>query len=211
VTAPNFLDGTQLCASPTVDKEDWFPGRGEDGIAATVRAKTVCARCPLREPCLAYALPYASLQGIWGGSTVNERAEMRKRQGTESQPLLPPGFGPRQLRPEAEAPRGRPAVRNGPGLLGASPPEGNDVHHMPGGAGCRTSSASRRKEDGIVTDPKPSSLSVREVSDQLGVSRMTIYRLIDSGDLTAYRIGRSIRVWPADVNRYLRGARIWQP
>jgi excisionase family DNA binding protein len=62
-----------------------------------------------------------------------------------------------------------------------------------------------------VTAPQPNSLSVREVSDQLGVSRMTIYRLIDSGDLTAYRIGRSIRVWPADVNRYLRGARIWQP
>jgi WhiB family redox-sensing transcriptional regulator len=111
VTAPNFLDGRQLCASPTVDKEDWFPGRGEDGIAATVRAKAVCARCPLREPCLAYALPYGALQGIWGNTTVSERAEMRKRRGTESQPLLPPGsvrvnYGPKPKPREEDPPCG---------------------------------------------------------------------------------------------------------
>jgi excisionase family DNA binding protein len=49
-------------------------------------------------------------------------------------------------------------------------------------------------------------LSVQQVAEHLGVSNMTIYRVIDDGDLLAYRIGRSLRIDAADVERYLRGA-----
>jgi len=41
--------------------------------------KAVCASCPVREPCLAYALANKSLMGCWGGTTEAERRELRRR------------------------------------------------------------------------------------------------------------------------------------
>jgi excisionase family DNA binding protein len=37
-------------------------------------------------------------------------------------------------------------------------------------------------------------LTVAEVADMMRVSRMTVYRLVHSGDLPAIRFGRSFRV-----------------
>ncbi len=37
-------------------------------------------------------------------------------------------------------------------------------------------------------------LTVAEVADMMGVSRLTVYRLVHSGDLPAMRFGQSIRV-----------------
>ena len=37
-------------------------------------------------------------------------------------------------------------------------------------------------------------LTVAEVADMMRVSRMTVYRLVHSGDLPAVRFGRSFRV-----------------
>ncbi|GAB3373970.1 hypothetical protein GCM10027452_32060 [Micromonospora halotolerans] len=38
------------------------------------------------------------------------------------------------------------------------------------------------------------------------VSKMTVYRLVHSGELTAVRVGRSFRVPEHAVHEYLRGA-----
>ena len=38
------------------------------------------------------------------------------------------------------------------------------------------------------------------------VSKMTVYRLVHSGELTAVRVGRSFRVPEHAVHAYLRGA-----
>jgi len=46
-------------------------------------------------------------------------------------------------------------------------------------------------------------LTVSEVAAMLRVSTMTVYRLINSGDLQAARIGRSFRLRPEDLERYL--------
>jgi excisionase family DNA binding protein len=46
-------------------------------------------------------------------------------------------------------------------------------------------------------------LTVREVASTLRVSSMTVYRLINSGDLRAVRVGKSFRLREDDVNRYL--------
>ena len=46
-------------------------------------------------------------------------------------------------------------------------------------------------------------LMVREVAATLRVSNMTVYRLINSGDLPAVRVGKSFRLREDDVNRYL--------
>jgi excisionase family DNA binding protein len=46
-------------------------------------------------------------------------------------------------------------------------------------------------------------LTVREVAGTLRVSNMTVYRLINAGDLPAVRVGKSFRLREDDVNRYL--------
>jgi excisionase family DNA binding protein len=46
-------------------------------------------------------------------------------------------------------------------------------------------------------------LTVREVASTLRVSNMTVYRLINSGDLRAVRVGKSFRLREDDVNSYL--------
>jgi excisionase family DNA binding protein len=46
-------------------------------------------------------------------------------------------------------------------------------------------------------------LTVAEVADQLRVSNMTVYRLINAGTLPAARVGRSYRLREEDIDRYL--------
>jgi excisionase family DNA binding protein len=46
-------------------------------------------------------------------------------------------------------------------------------------------------------------LTVGEVAAALRVSTMTVYRLINAGELPAARIGRSFRVRTEDLDRYL--------
>ncbi|HTY71821.1 MAG TPA: WhiB family transcriptional regulator [Actinomycetes bacterium] len=45
--------------------------------AREARAKLVCARCPVVEPCRAHALAVPELEGVWGGLTPEERAAIR--------------------------------------------------------------------------------------------------------------------------------------
>jgi excisionase family DNA binding protein len=47
-------------------------------------------------------------------------------------------------------------------------------------------------------------LTVAEVAASMRVSKMTVYRLVHSGELPAVRVGRSFRVTEDDVNEYLR-------
>lgn len=43
----------------------------------TARALTVCAWCPVRADCLAHALAAGEDEGIWGGTTPDERRHLR--------------------------------------------------------------------------------------------------------------------------------------
>ena len=52
-----------------------LPGRGESAEPA----RRVCARCPVREPCLDYALSHAITHGIWAGLAERERRALRSR------------------------------------------------------------------------------------------------------------------------------------
>jgi len=47
---------------------------------------------------------------------------------------------------------------------------------------------------------------VAEVAAIMRVSKMTVYRLVHSGDLEAIRVGRSFRVPERAVNQYLSDA-----
>jgi excisionase family DNA binding protein len=49
-------------------------------------------------------------------------------------------------------------------------------------------------------------LTVAEVATIMRVSKMTVYRLVHSGELEAIRVGRSFRVPEQAVHGYLREA-----
>ena len=49
----------------------------------------------------------------------------------------------------------------------------------------------------------PTFLTVAEVADQMRVSKMTVYRLVHSGELEAVRVGRSFRVPERAVEEFL--------
>jgi excisionase family DNA binding protein len=49
-------------------------------------------------------------------------------------------------------------------------------------------------------------LTVAEVAALMRVSKMTVYRLVHSGELAAVRVGRSFRVPEKAVHEYLREA-----
>ena len=51
------------------DSETFHPP-SDEGAAA---AKAICAVCPVREPCLEYAITAREQQGVWGGLTERER------------------------------------------------------------------------------------------------------------------------------------------
>jgi excisionase family DNA binding protein len=49
-------------------------------------------------------------------------------------------------------------------------------------------------------------LTVAEVAEVMRVSKMTVYRLVHSGEMPAVRFGRSYRVPESAVEQYLKGA-----
>ncbi|XVS64098.1 helix-turn-helix domain-containing protein [Actinosynnema sp. CA-299493] len=49
-------------------------------------------------------------------------------------------------------------------------------------------------------------MTVAEVALMMRVSKMTVYRLVHSGELTAVRVGKSFRVPEKAVDEYLRNA-----
>jgi excisionase family DNA binding protein len=46
-------------------------------------------------------------------------------------------------------------------------------------------------------------LTINELRQALRVSRATIYKLVNSGELRAVRVGERLRFRPEDVDRYL--------
>jgi WhiB family redox-sensing transcriptional regulator len=63
----------ELAACRGNDLNLFFPGRGESAEPA----RQVCAACPVRQPCLGYAISNAITDGIWGGLTERERRALR--------------------------------------------------------------------------------------------------------------------------------------
>ena len=51
---------------------------------------------------------------------------------------------------------------------------------------------------------RPKLLTVEEVAEVLRVSKMTVYRLAEKGELPSVRVGRSIRIVEDGLDMYLR-------
>jgi WhiB family redox-sensing transcriptional regulator len=73
------MDWRSQAACTTEDPELFFP-IGTTGLAVDQvdEAKRVCARCPVREDCLEYALASNQDAGIWGGLTEDERRTLKR-------------------------------------------------------------------------------------------------------------------------------------
>jgi WhiB family redox-sensing transcriptional regulator len=73
--APFVARWRELAACRGADLNLFFPGRGESAGPA----RRVCAGCPVREPCLDYALGNAISYGVWGGLAERDRRALRSR------------------------------------------------------------------------------------------------------------------------------------
>lgn len=51
-------------------------------------------------------------------------------------------------------------------------------------------------------------LSTADAANRLGINTRTLYRLIDDGQIPAYKFGRVIRVQGRDVEAFIEGARV---
>lgn len=81
------LDGTAACSTlPTKVVDLLFFGQDEMGNSlrgiplreASVKAKQVCAGCPVIEGCLGHAMKQNIPYGVWGRKTHLERKSMKK-------------------------------------------------------------------------------------------------------------------------------------
>ena len=63
----------ELAACRGIDLGVFFPERG----ASAGPARQVCAGCPVRQPCLDYAITNRIAYGVWGGLTERERRALR--------------------------------------------------------------------------------------------------------------------------------------
>ena len=57
------------------DPEAFFP----PGDAPATEARAICAACPVRGQCLAYAITADEPFGIWGGLDTRQRRTLRRR------------------------------------------------------------------------------------------------------------------------------------
>jgi WhiB family redox-sensing transcriptional regulator len=55
----------------------FFPAPGEDSSPAI----ELCARCLVRRACFNYAMAHPELYGVWGGTSSEERALLRRATG----------------------------------------------------------------------------------------------------------------------------------
>ena len=73
------LSWRQRGACVGLDPDVFYPPSDEEAG----EAKAICASCPVREPCLEYALGNREAEGIWGGTTARERRRLlRQRRKT---------------------------------------------------------------------------------------------------------------------------------
>lgn len=68
-------------ACMNADPDLFFPismtGRALEQIA---KAKAICAGCAVRGKCLEFAQDHDSMYGIWGGTTLQDRQRLRRRE-----------------------------------------------------------------------------------------------------------------------------------
>jgi hypothetical protein len=68
-------DWRKQAACKNLPTEWWFPDVGGEGAMA--KAVEICKTCPVKEPCLDWAIAHED-NGIWGATTPLQRKKLRK-------------------------------------------------------------------------------------------------------------------------------------
>lgn len=74
-------DWQEHAACRLEDTNLFFSVEGDEPKDSALRyslAKRICAICPVRQPCLSFALALDERHGIWGGLTPHQRAQLRR-------------------------------------------------------------------------------------------------------------------------------------
>jgi len=67
------------------DPEMFFPeGTAGPALGQANQAKRICQSCPMRTLCLDFALRHGIAFGIWGGTTADERREIRREVASQA-------------------------------------------------------------------------------------------------------------------------------
>ena len=74
IKAPMF-DGSQVCAQ--TDPEIFFPELDKGSRLTINIARKLCESCEFKAPCLEYAMSDLSIEGIWAGTTLGQREDLR--------------------------------------------------------------------------------------------------------------------------------------
>lgn len=86
------MDWRNQAACRSQDPELFFPiGTTDRALAQLQRAKAVCQSCPVREPCLEWALrsePIGQESGVCAGLSEAERRALKRRAARTPQPSL---------------------------------------------------------------------------------------------------------------------------
>ena len=76
--AQRRVDWRLLAACRDLDPDLFFPiGMVGPAVTQVAEAKQACLTCPVRTPCLDWALRHCQDHGIWGGTTETERQTLR--------------------------------------------------------------------------------------------------------------------------------------
>lgn len=73
---PTFL-GELIPVCAQTDPEAFFPELGRGATPEAKIAKIICGECPVKDPCLEFALEHGDI-GIWGGTTNDDRRRIRR-------------------------------------------------------------------------------------------------------------------------------------
>jgi WhiB family transcriptional regulator, redox-sensing transcriptional regulator len=82
MTSGPLADWRDDAACLHADPDLFFPiGTTGPALRQVDEAKRVCLACPVRTPCLEWALGQEILSGIWGGATEDERRALCQAAG----------------------------------------------------------------------------------------------------------------------------------
>ncbi|EFG03734.1 WhiB-family transcriptional regulator (plasmid) [Streptomyces clavuligerus] len=78
---PAGMDWRHNATCREEDPDLFFPiGNSGPALLQIKEAKTVCARCPVIEHCLQWAMESAQAHGVWGGLDEDERRALKRRE-----------------------------------------------------------------------------------------------------------------------------------
>jgi WhiB family transcriptional regulator, redox-sensing transcriptional regulator len=76
----NAPEWREEAACRDADPELFFPeGTSAPALLQADQARRVCQSCPVRRPCLSFALRLGLPPGIWGGASETERRDLHRQ------------------------------------------------------------------------------------------------------------------------------------